>query len=333
MTAEKPEESLNLNSLVSYSPADILDAQIPDLLWHYTSLEGFTGILESKRIWATEIRYLNDESEFNHALSLLHKAVDQLDPFGSLVNTQDLLQSVLKGAKKGLLSKDSQNLFVASFSKHGDQLSQWRGYGQGGRGVSLGFDLTKLRPPAESGSTFAFGPCVYKPVLKKAIIHNSIDKVRLAAEGWLKDMLKELDLAAQQGKDLTSFAKSLTTPDAMALLRKTTEAFLVELFRFTPFLKHESFEEEAEWRIVAPLSPGGSVSFVKRFMRHGTSMLLPTVNPSLRGTGEKELPLKQVIIGPVPEPELAADAVRLHLKWQGLEEVEVTSSKVPFRSW
>ena len=62
-------------------------------------------------------------------------------------------------------------------------------------------------------------------------------------------------------------------------------------------------------------------------------MLLPTVNPSLKGTGEQELPLKQVIIGPVPEPELAADAARLYLKWQGLDEVEVTSSKVPFRSW
>ena len=329
----RADGTIDLNSSVPHSLADIVDAEIPEILWHYTSLEGFTGIVESKRIWATEIRYLNDESEFNHAVSLLHHAVGKLGPSQSFVHVRELFESVLKDAEKGILSKDTQNLFVASFSRNGDQLSQWRGYGKGGRGVSLGFDLRKLRPPAELDSAFAFGPCVYKPVFKAEVIQSSIDKLRSVAEGWSNSMSQDLELAVQQGKDLESFAKSVTSPEAMGLLHATTQAFLVEIFRFIPFLKHESFEEEAEWRLVAPLKPGASVKFVKRFVRHGPSMLLPTVNPSLKGTGEQELPLKQVIIGPVPEPELAADAARLYLKWQGLDEVEVTSSKVPFRSW
>lgn len=333
MTSLKANGSIDLNSSLPHSLADIVDADIPETLWHYTSLEGFTGIVESKRIWATEIRYLNDESEFNHAVSLLHHAVSNLGPSETLVQVRELFESVLKDAENGVLSKNSQNLFVASFSRHGDQLSQWRGYGKGGRGVSLGFDLKKLRPPAELDSAFAFGPCVYKPVFKAEIIQSSMDKLRSAAEDWSKSMSKEMDVAVQQGKDLNSFVKNATSPEGMALLHKTTQAFLVELFRFIPFLKHESFEEEAEWRLVAPLSPNASTNFVKRFVRHGPSMLLPTVDPSLRGTGEQELPLKRVIIGPVPEPELAADAARLFLKWQGLDAVEVTSSNVPFRSW
>ena len=34
--------------------------------------------------------------------------------------------------------------FIASFTEDGDLLSQWRGYGAGGDGVSIGFDLNKL---------------------------------------------------------------------------------------------------------------------------------------------------------------------------------------------
>jgi hypothetical protein len=33
------------------------------LLYHYTDQKGLLGILESKQLWATHYRYLNDTSE------------------------------------------------------------------------------------------------------------------------------------------------------------------------------------------------------------------------------------------------------------------------------
>jgi hypothetical protein len=40
-----------------------------DLLYHYTSDAGFRGIIESDRIWATDIRFLNDYTEFRRAFA------------------------------------------------------------------------------------------------------------------------------------------------------------------------------------------------------------------------------------------------------------------------
>ena len=44
-----------------------LNSPIPERLWHYTSIQGFCGITSSKNIFATDIRFLNDSSEFIHA--------------------------------------------------------------------------------------------------------------------------------------------------------------------------------------------------------------------------------------------------------------------------
>ncbi len=38
------------------------------LLWHYTNLSSLLGIIESKELWATDLRYLNDRTEFAYGL-------------------------------------------------------------------------------------------------------------------------------------------------------------------------------------------------------------------------------------------------------------------------
>lgn len=40
------------------------------LLYHYTSQHGLLGILGSQAVWATNTHFLNDPTEFVHALAL-----------------------------------------------------------------------------------------------------------------------------------------------------------------------------------------------------------------------------------------------------------------------
>jgi len=47
-----------------------INKAIPKTLWHYTSFNALVGIVTSKKIWATEYRFLNDREEFLHAKSL-----------------------------------------------------------------------------------------------------------------------------------------------------------------------------------------------------------------------------------------------------------------------
>ena len=47
----------------------------PEALHHYTSAEGFKGIIESGVLHATHVSFMNDLTEYLHAVSLLSEAI------------------------------------------------------------------------------------------------------------------------------------------------------------------------------------------------------------------------------------------------------------------
>ena len=50
----------------------VLDRRTPSVLFHYTTPIGLLGISQSKQIWATDLRFLNDKKEFQHSLDIIH---------------------------------------------------------------------------------------------------------------------------------------------------------------------------------------------------------------------------------------------------------------------
>src|SRR6266699_2930071 len=62
------------------------DESPSDHLYHYTSLNGLRGILESRAFWATDIRYMNDMSEAGYASNVVLDA---------LKNRRDILSTGL----------------------------------------------------------------------------------------------------------------------------------------------------------------------------------------------------------------------------------------------
>ena len=45
----------------------------PLTLYHYTDQAGLLGIMESRRLWATKVQYLNDFMEFGLAVDIAKK--------------------------------------------------------------------------------------------------------------------------------------------------------------------------------------------------------------------------------------------------------------------
>src|ERR1035441_6428079 len=115
-----------------------ISAKPKGLLYHYTTLEGLIGILDSDSLRATHIRYMNDSKEFIDALEHLEGFVDQFD-----VSLRSSLRHFLKGAIKSFsgrlgayivsFTEDEAQLTTQSINP-GDRLSQWRAYAGSGRG-------------------------------------------------------------------------------------------------------------------------------------------------------------------------------------------------------
>lgn len=65
--------------------------------------------------------------------------------------------------------------------------------------------------------------------------------------------------------------------------------------------------------------------------REGLSMLIPFLEVPM--PGGKEMPIREIIIGPTPHKELSRNSLVQFLKSKSLGDVEVKFSEIPFRNW
>lgn len=101
-------------------------------LFHYTDVGAVKAILEERKLRLTDIRFLNDSQELKDGVAHILAALESYFPDhhmnGSYIErAQEVLKSVMKDHVPRYV--DIEPTFVCSFSKAGNQLSQWRAYG------------------------------------------------------------------------------------------------------------------------------------------------------------------------------------------------------------
>lgn len=129
---------------------DSSESGTDDLIWHYTTAPGLRGILEREVIFATDALYLNDARELREALDLQREALHEAGA------------SVVPGSQFGVLHgalvvphldnlEPPEGIFIASFCRKRDLLSQWRGYA-GAQGYAIGISRSGLSQSARNDS-------------------------------------------------------------------------------------------------------------------------------------------------------------------------------------
>ena len=264
------------------------------VLFHYTTQEGLLGIINTRSLWITSVRHLSDSMEFAYTIELVR------DKLNHKLRAEHGPFNSYYGAILGKLDalKD-MTLFVGSFSEEGDLLSQWRAYASNGIGFSIGFQFDYLKRLAES-QQLRIVRCIYKESEHAAVVE------------------KLINFGATLVKDDESQAGEVV--------------FYTGLYQVAPALKHPSFSEEREWRIVSNVSWPNTVS--PKF-RTGKSMLIPYRGFDLAFQGEK-MPISRIIVGPTPHMSLSVSSLFYLLA--SSENVEphswtIVPSSVPYRSW
>ena len=288
------------------SVKEILSRQPPEILYHYTGQEGLLGIIGKKEIWASHTQYLNDDREFRHAIELVR---DELSRMVQGAETQE--RPFVEEMNQGMHERDgmeSVNVCVCSFSEESDILSQWRAYGDGVSKFSIGFSGALLRQVSDQ-MNFSLVPCLYGEGEQRALVR-----------ALLKDVLQENMTVVPQ-------AELEEEEEDMYLLRGGN--LIAYLNRYAPILKHKTFSEEREWRIVTrPI-----MCMNKQFdYRPGRSMLTPYYRIPLAGL-DVEFGVKRIVVGPVPHGDRAVQAVKSLMVKHRLKATQVLGSDVPFRNW
>lgn len=138
-------------------------------LFHYTSVQAIQSILTSQKIWLTDIRFLNDKTEIQQGINLLDGSLERLKSNNNNNNNIKVIELIENLMIDNL---DESPLFVFSFSKAQDRLSQWRSYGFYG----IEFDEDMLQE-----HNIVLHPCFYgeqdKDVNAAKFLLNSIEKI------------------------------------------------------------------------------------------------------------------------------------------------------------
>ncbi len=114
------------------------DKSAPETLYHYCSPVGFERIITSRRIWLSNIFYMNDNLEHHwfRQKALRFIEASQL-PQISIEDKVDIFE---------LLSQDRpDDIFCLCLSEESDLLSQWRAYSDDGTGFAIGFNTNYFR--------------------------------------------------------------------------------------------------------------------------------------------------------------------------------------------
>jgi DUF2971 family protein len=319
-------------------------SNVPDVVYHYTSMQALRDIVESRSIWATNIRYLNDVLERQHYLSLIKSYVDSMNPRSKLY--EQLLQRILEDEAEH--TPFYALPFVASFSYERDSLPQWRSYCPHGNGVSIGFRTDSLRAAfvkhRSKASDSPHSNDVESDWLSPQV---TFDPVRYPNQNNMNEIVELFQQAVKEAEAWEGANEDGEDPASM----DSVDFLWYALDKHASRTKHHSFESEREYRLIVT-----NPNFLDVFgFRPSRSTLIPYISLSLENPKRslerkiteghliyferriRDTPLTpffidSVTIGPTPHPDLSADAVR-GMFWQLGAEVFVDKSIVPFRDW
>ena len=104
------------------------EKNIPKILYHYTPPEGLLGIIKSKKIWASNIQYLNDKDEFKRTIRAQRKYVlDRFKKLPEIKKRDDFLELL---HHTNILNE--VEIYVISFTEESEKIN---GYSVAGRNV------------------------------------------------------------------------------------------------------------------------------------------------------------------------------------------------------
>lgn len=200
----------------------MIDLKTPKLIYHYCSAEAFMSIIQSKSLWLTDIKNMNDPLEGKWATERFVGICRQN-------YSKKFREQVIIGLLEYSATYGMPEAFVSCFTDSFTSDYHWKNYADEGKGFCIAFNTEKL------GIRNIF-PRMHQIKNKKLLIdHLHLCPVLYNQDiqiGYLSTYFTELVELWNQGNN-----------------KKLNEKF-EELNIFIPMLKNSSWMGENEWRVI-----------------------------------------------------------------------------------
>ena len=289
---------------------DLEATRSPADLCHYTNDAGFFGILNSGEIRCSDTSYLNDPSEIQYGIDIFYKLAE--DP--SCPDDVRTLVNQMKSFIDEAAVQYNTSYFCSSFSSKENDLSQWRAYGDNGRGLCLVFDGPKLEVKFRSFSR----PSAIFQNFKVSYDRSRLEKVYTELLGRNLQALERLDKITDiSDADLSGFR----------------ELFFIDIFiavaHIALFFKDDAYQSEDEYRLLYGFFwPLVDVADLPKITKENRSY---SISKFIQFPWRESSVLKRVIVGPNAgkhTEKFAKDCLREF----ELEGVKVEKSAIPYKA-
>jgi hypothetical protein len=263
---------------------------ITNPLYHYTSAEGLKGIIEKKHFYMTDYLHMNDPGEVAFGIKIVKKILGELKE-----SDNEFYKALCTSADCQFSNERLGNLFcyyITSFSRHPNDLMQWRLYGGNGCGFSLGvapewFSSPEINIGDDRSDEITF-------TRDMIYVDDSVD------DAAYKDIRKKIcDYIELFNKNLEK-TKSLTNEVCLEIVNR----LIAQLLWISLRIKHKAYEQEQEVRLICFKKKDSSKSRIKIRTRAGA--LVPYIEHQL--DTQKSGNIKKIFIGPAAS-EFAKDSV------------------------
>lgn len=315
MTAFDHAASLHRNPLPDVPNTTDSDT----ILYHYATPNGLLGIVASASLWATDLRFFNDAAEYRYAVEQAGHALRRMAYGDGSESEAEVGRFAVS-----LPASPARPIYVASLTRRGNLLSQWRAYCPRG-GYSIGFERVAIADLANQQG-YELHECEYVAV---SLLGARIEPE--AHSGALMAAASELTVAWNA---LTAYPDPIRPGRAdperwnHATRAPAADRFLEALHQIAPALKDPAFREEVEVRLVAyDDGPPTALRF-----RGAVGGLTPYREFGLVRPGDDRLPIRSIMVGPAPDEDAAVRALERFIASEPrLAGVAALSSGIPLR--
>lgn len=286
--------------------------RLPKILYHYTSLEAFKSIIDSRKMRASRYDQMNDHGELQFGVEhLLHSL--------EMRNVSDEDSKYAEFLTEGIQSFRSHafDVYVLSLSAAGDNLEQWRAYCPSG-GIAIGFDPKKvLKGFLTDVTRRAGGGPIENPIRPDP--SNQLLKCKYSRkDGTFSSPLQLTDKFFEKNIYAAAFQRMHNYPGMRDVFIATLSA---SIYRAICTIKHGAYKAEKEWRSVN-WRPD-AIDYPQRLSEKNRYFIQYSFNA--KGY------IKDVCIAPHGDTQGALNVVEFLKKTHGLG-YSITRSSIPFRT-
>ena len=208
-----------------------MEDKIPDILYHYCSVDTLVNILQNRSLRISEIAKSNDSMECKWLeKNILPKKIRECVEQNSRLKDSDqaIKNDIVLKCLDRYFNYYGDNIDIQAarlvlamcFSQEGDLLSQWRGYAADGLGVSVGFTKELFEKIVE----------VNRFIHIRKVLYSEKDQMN-CFDKEIREYVEEVIL----NKNVSSYASLIS------LLAPIAEDAIA--------MKNPAFGEEKEWRL------------------------------------------------------------------------------------